>query len=96
MADLDPIQQTAAKALSRHWNSHHADGISRLGPDEFACDAADVVAALRPVLYEEAAQRMLQHATEAENKDATEGAVYTFAVAADQLRQWGKESGDRG
>lgn len=50
--------------------------------------AAAIVAKLRPLLFEEVAERMLQHAQAAEDHDATEGAVYTFMVAADQIREW--------
>lgn len=50
--------------------------------------AEALVAAVRPILFEEVAERMLQHAQDAEDNDATEGAVYTFMVAADRIRDW--------
>jgi hypothetical protein len=54
--------------------------------------ARAVVAALRGPLYGEVADRMLQHAQDAEDHDATESAVYTFMVAADQIRTWAIEA----
>jgi hypothetical protein len=64
------------------------DEILRMKPEWLAGPAAAIVAKLRPLLFEEVAERMLHHAQAAEDHDATEGAVYTFMVAADQIREW--------
>lgn len=85
---LSPAELAAAEALRRHFAENNTLGIESLNPDDFAEEARAVVAAVRGPLLHEAADRMLQHATEAENHDATESAVYTFMVAADRLRDW--------
>jgi len=85
---LSDAEAAAALALANHFNSVHAQGVNMLGPEEFAGEARAAVAAVRGPLLHEAADRMLQHATDAENHDAAEGSVYTFMVAADRLRDW--------
>ena len=84
---LTEVEQAAAKALARIHN-RRVEIAFELEPDDFSGEALEVVAAVRGPLLHEAADRMLQHATDAENHDASDGAVYTFMVAADRLRDW--------
>jgi len=78
---LTDAEQAAAEALAAFYPPSYT-------AEEFAREARAVVAAVRGPLLHEAADRMLQHATDAENHDAAEGSVYTFMVAADRLRDW--------
>lgn len=82
-APLSPAELIAAEALA---GPHQHTGLCNQLCH--ATRARAVVAAVRGPLLHEAADRMLQHATDAENHDATESAVYTFMVAADRLRDW--------
>jgi hypothetical protein len=84
-APLTEAEAAAARALAGDFECSWHVGCD----EECRADMARaVVAAVRGPLLHEAADRMLQHATEAENHDATESAVYTFMVAADRLRDW--------
>lgn len=82
---LTPAEQAAAEAIA----ATPKCSLRHIHNDECrARQARAVVAAVRGPLLHEAADRMLQHATDAENHDASDGAVYTFMVAADRLRDW--------
>lgn len=82
MPDLNPFEQAVMDVL---------EGDSAC-TWHVGCDAEDCheprARAIAKAVLEAAAERMLQHATEAEDNDATENAVYVFAVAADRLRAW--------
>jgi hypothetical protein len=77
---LTPAEQLAESTILRH--------LGGVPIPDWTEAARAVVAAVRGPLLHEAADRMLQHATDAENHDASDGAVYTFMVAADRLRDW--------
>jgi hypothetical protein len=77
---LTPVEQIAEATMLRH--------LTGVSIPDWTEAARAVVAAVRGPLLHEAADRMLQHATDAENHDASDGAVYTFMVAADRLRDW--------
>lgn len=62
-----------------------------LETDDRAVEARAVVAAVRGPIHEEVAQRLLRHAQDAKDNDATEDAVYTFMVAANNVREWGAD-----
>jgi hypothetical protein len=82
---LTEVEQAAARAIGGDFECTWHVGCD----EECNADRARaVVAAVRGPLLHEAADRMLQHATDAENHDATDSAVYTFMVAADRLRDW--------
>lgn len=89
-APLSDAEKAAAQALfrlSETGGGYHAEHWTI---EDFADEARAVVAAVRGPLLHEAADRMLQHATDAEDHDASDSAVYTFMVAADRLRDWAR------
>jgi hypothetical protein len=75
--ELTEAEQAAQKAMLDHLTH---------GIPDWNEAARAVVATVRPLLYEEVAQRLLQHAQDAEDHDATESAVYIFMVAAQVVR----------
>jgi hypothetical protein len=86
---LTEVEQAAARAIGGDFECTWHVGCD----EECNADRARaVVAAVRGPLLHEAADRMLQHAQDAEDHDATEAAVYTFMVAADQIRTWAIEA----
>lgn len=90
-APLSPVELLAAGALAFE-NDMDPTMVDAIGVAGFQSMARAVVTALRGPLYGEVADRMLQHAQDAEDHDATESAVYTFMVAADQIRTWAIEA----
>jgi hypothetical protein len=87
-APLTEAEQCAAESLFRLSETGGGYHAAHWTIEDFAVEARAVVAAVRGPLFKGVADRMLQHATDAENNDATEDAVYVFAVAANQIREW--------
>ena len=83
---MTEAERAVAELLHSNYGSEYE--ASHLTVDGFADEARVAVAAARPHVFEEVAELMLQHAQDAEDHDATEGAVYTFMVAADRIREW--------
>ncbi len=85
---MTKAEQAAAEAIAAVRNENGYGGIEHFAASDWEDEARAVVAAVRPLLLDEAAEAMLHHAQAAENNDATEDAVYTFMVAADRIRAW--------
>jgi uncharacterized protein YaeQ len=94
MPDLDPMIREAAYRVvylnAQHQDVHSWWPVGRPDPDtDTRCIAcAERAEAIAAAVVNAAADRMLQHADDANKADATNGSVYTFMVAADRLREW--------